>query len=205
MGSDPYAPLRRAIDRFLKASGGSGPQRPPSAGRRIPPGMLGVTITDDSKAMAKGLDRIFDAFGATMDEIPDVLRAAVPTIREAHRATFRSEGAAGRGKWRPLAPSTLRDRQRLGYGPGPILVRSGQLRDHVLSAPAVVRRRGNEVELRIRPADSVGGVPKYVANAKGTSRIPGRPMVAVGPASAAKITSQISRDLRARARAKGLI
>lgn len=166
--------------------------------------MIGVTIRDDSAAMAKGLDRIFDAFGATMDDVPDVLRSAVPTIREAHRAVFSSEGSAGRGRWAPLAPRTLAERARLGFGPGPILVRTGALRAHVLAAPAKVTRRGSTVELRIEPAPVVGGVPKYVYNALGTSTIPGRPMVALGPAAAAKVTSTISRQLRARARANGL-
>lgn len=36
--------------------------------------------------------------------------------------------ASGEGVWPPLALSTLADRERHGYGPGPILVRSGRYR-----------------------------------------------------------------------------
>lgn len=205
MTSDPYARVRRAVERFVRGTGSAGGgRRSVGAGKKIPPGMLGITITDDSRANAAGLDRIFDAFGATIDEIPDVLAAAVPTIREQHAAVFRTEGTAGRGKWAPLAPATLAERARLGYGPGPIQVRTGALRDHVLSTPAKIVRRGRTVELTIRPADKVGGVPKYRALALGTSRIPARPMVTVGPAGAARITSAISRELRRRAAARGL-
>lgn len=166
--------------------------------------MIGITIRDDAPGNTKGLDRIFDGFGATMNDLPAILLEAVPTIRAAHAEVFRSEGAAGRGRWSALAPSTLAERQRLGFGPGPILVRTGGLRDHVLSAPARITRRGNTVELRIQPAAVVDGVPKYAANALGTDRIPARPMVALGPAASARVTSVVSRALRARARANGL-
>lgn len=196
---DPLGAVRAAVARFA-ASGAKG--RP--SGNRIPPGMIGVTITDDARARSRGLDRIFDAFGATVDDFPQVLEAAVPTVREAHRRVFESEGASGRGKWAPLAPATLRDRARLGFPPGPIHVRTGALKAHVLAAPARVTRSGTGVELRIRPDDNVAGVPKYRALALGTSRIPARPMVALGPGDAARVTSTIQRAFRDRARAHGL-
>lgn len=197
---DPYGAVRAAVARFTKLAGAKG--RP--SGNRIPPGMIGITITDDARTRTRGLDRIFDAFGATIDDLPQVLDAAVPTIREAHRRVFATEGAAGRGKWAPLAPATLRDRARKGFGPGPIHVRTGALRDHVLTAPARITRSGSTVELRIRPDDNVGGVPKYRALALGTDRIPARPMVALGPGEATAVTSTIQRAFRARAQAHGL-
>lgn len=193
MTGSPYDKLRAAVKRFTG--------RTSSAGAA---GMMRVTIADHSPAGAKGFDRLFDGLNATLDDMPAILAGALPTIREAHRSVFTTEGAAGRGSWPALAPSTLRDRARLGYGPGPILERSGQLKAHVLSTPATITRKGNTVELRIRPADSVGGVPKYVANALGTSRIPARPMVAIGPAGATKVTSAIMRGLRARAAREGI-
>ena len=60
------------------------------------------------------------------------MTAAVPTIRAAHRENFTTEGASGRGAWAALAPRTLAERARLGFGPGPILTRTGALRAHVL-------------------------------------------------------------------------
>lgn len=199
--TDAAKRLRAAVQAFLKSSGRSSSPRP---GGRIPPGMIGVTIVDDSTSNLRGLDRIFDAFGATIDELPDVLQEALPSIREAHAAVFDTEGQAGRGSWASLAPSTLEDRARKGFPPGPILFRTGALRRHVLSAPARITRKGDTVELRIRPDNNVDGVPKYSALALGTSRIPARPMVTVGPAQAAKVTSSIQRALRRRAQANGL-
>lgn len=189
------AKARRAAERFAAEVG-------PAGGG----GGLRVTIFDDSAANGRGVDRIFEAFDATIDDIPLVLRDAVPSVREAHRAVFSTEGSAGRGAWPPLAPRTLAERRRLGYGPGPILVRTGALMRHVLAAEAKINRTGDGFELRIEPGVSVGGVPKYRALAKGSAatNLPGRPMVAVGPQAATRITSTIQRALRARAAANGL-
>lgn len=199
--ADPYARLRAAIARFTRSAGGGGGG---STSGGVPAGFLRVTIVDDVNGNRKGIDRLFDAFDATIDDIPDVFRESLPAIRAAHRAVFASEGASGRGRWTPLAPSTLAERARLGYGPGPIHVRTGALRDHVLSAPAQITRFAGGVELRIEPDANVGGVPKYRALALGTDRIPSRPMVALGRPAAARVTSTIQRALRNRARSHGL-
>ena len=199
--ADPYARLRAAIRTFTARAGGA----TSAGGSGVPAGLLRVTIVDDSPENRAGLDRLFDAFGATVDDFPAIMLGALPTIRAAHRAVFASEGAAGRGRWAALAPATLVDRARRGFGPGPILVRTGALRSHVLAARAQVKTSGTgNVELRIRPDDNVGGVPKYRALALGTSRIPARPMVALGSSGSVAVTSAISRAFRARARANGL-
>lgn len=190
MANDPLARVRQAVAKLSRETATGGFMR--------------VSIVDDTATGSAGLDRIFDAFSATMDDMPRILEAVVPDIRAAHRAVFATEGAAGRGRWARLAPATLRERQRLGFGPGPIHVRTGALREHVLSAPAKITRRGDTTELRIRPADNVGGVPKYRALALGTSTIPARPMVALGPNAARSVTSGIQRAMRARAAAHGL-
>lgn len=169
-------------------------------------GMIRLTITDDNGRATKGLDRVFDALGATMRELEDVLRESVPTIRAAHRATFTSEGARGRGKWQPLAARTLADRRRKGYPPGPILVRSGKLKAHVLNTPAVTRRTGRDVTLTIAPSPTVAGTgkPYYRVQALGggPSAIPSRPMVAIGSTSATKVSAAISRNLQRRYQAR---
>lgn len=46
--------------------------------------------------------------------------------------TFEAEGRPR--KWQPLQPATIADRQRKGFGPGPILVRSGALKSSLTSA-----------------------------------------------------------------------
>jgi hypothetical protein len=192
------AAIIAAVRRFERAT------RPNAPGG----GMLRVTITDDARGNTRGFDRVFGGMEAVIDAFPDALRDAVPEIRLAHRAVFSTEGRAGRGAWDPLASSTIADRRRKGYPPGPILLRSGALREHVLSTPAVIAREGDGWTLTIAPTPLVAGTGKryYRVQARGggKSNLPPRPMVAVGPASAAKITSRISRYLRQVAAARGL-
>lgn len=191
--ADRMRRLQKAAQTASKASRGA------SSGLR-------VTILDDSKKHGRGVDRIFDAFDATMEDIPDVLEGTVPLIRELHGDVFDTEGTAGRGAWAGLASRTIRERKRLGYGSGPILQRTGGLKAHVLSTPAVISRAGNGYELRIEPKKVVDGVPKYHALAMGLpeNNLPGRPMVAIGPKGATRFASQLQRLLRARAQANGL-
>lgn len=175
--------LRRAVDAFERSAGGGG---------------IRLTINDDGPADRRGFDRVFVGLEATIDAFPQALRAALPAIRAGHAQNFRSE-SSGFGGWAPLAPATQRQRARLGYGAAhPILVRTGQLRGHVLTAPARISRVSGGFELRIAPSPSVGGRPKYVANARGTSRIPARPMVSLTPQASTAVTSAISRFLRNR-------
>lgn len=184
--------LEKAAQRAASTSRGSGGLR--------------VTILDDSKGRGRGVDRIFDAFDATMDDIPDVLKDTVPLIRELHARVFETEGTAGRGAWAGLSARTIAQRVRLGYGRGPILQRTGALKDHVLSTPAKITRKGDGYELRIQPKKNVAGIPKYHALAMGLAEnnLPGRPMVTIGPQGATRFASQLQRLLRARAQANGL-
>lgn len=193
------------LKRIEKAAQAASRGSAASAGRGLSSGIR-VTILDDSKKRGKGVDRIFDALDATMEDIPNILADTVPTIREIHKQVFATEGSAGRGAWAGLSPRTIAQRKRLGFGAGPILKRTGALEDHVLTTPAQITRDGDGYELRIQPDPSVGGVKKYRALALGYAKnsLPGRPMVAIGPTGARKFTTQLARLLRARAAANGL-
>lgn len=186
--------VSQAVDKFNRAtrSGGSS-----SAVR--------LTINDDDAASTTGFDRLFTGLGVTLAGLEVVLGSppVIDAIREQFARNFDQEG--GRTRWAALAPSTVEERKRLGYGGAhPILQRTGALRRHVLAAPPKVTRTGAGAELRIRPGDSVGGEPKYLALAMGTRHMPGRPMVVIDASGAVKVTSAISRALRQRAQAAGL-
>lgn len=157
-------------------------------------GAVRLTINDDDPARTTGLDRVFVGLGAVLENLPRALESALPVVRQQFRANFQREG--GREAWAALAPSTIDERLRLGYGRGPKLQRTGKLMRHVLNAPAKTTRSGEGAVMRIRPADSVGGVPKYRILALGGSRIPSRPMVVLNKDGAVAVTSAISRTLR---------
>lgn len=190
---------QQAAERFQRSTAGTGPTMAP----------IRMTFNDDDPASTRSFDRVFDGLGVTLAGMVSVL--GDPSVLAAIRAAFADnfDKEAARSKWPALAASTIRERKRLGFGPGPILNRTGALRQHVLGAPATVTRTAGGAVLRIAPGPSVNGVRKYRILAMGGTtptggRIPARPMVVLKPGRSVKVTSAISRALRARARANGL-
>ncbi len=51
------------------------------------------------------------------------------TVRHGFANNFVNQGL--NGAWPSLAPATLRDRSRLGFAPGPILIRTGRYRNSI--------------------------------------------------------------------------
>lgn len=192
--------VQRAVQRFQQQTAGRGPTAAP----------VRLTINDDDPANTRGFDRVFIGLEVTLNGLTTVLSDAtvVKAVRDQFDRNFEREG--GRTAWAPLAPATAAERRRLGYGARhPILDRTGALRRHVLTTPAQTRRVAGGAELRIQPSPSVGGVRKYRFLAKGGrtptgGRVPARPMVVIDSSGAVKVTSAISRALRARAAANGL-
>lgn len=189
----------RALTRFDSQTAGSGPVSAP----------IRLTINDGDPASTTGFDRVFVSLGVTLGGMTAVLSdaAVLAAIRKAFEQNFDREG--GRTSWPALASSTIVERRRKGYGAGPILQRTGALKRHVLTTPAVTSTTGRGAQLRISPSPSVNGVRKYRILALGGrtptgGRIPSRPMVVLTPQGSVKVTSAISRALQARAAANGL-
>jgi len=88
--------------------------------------MAAVTMTlhlDDAGFRALlARARSLDLTGA-MKQVGEVLLNRVAE-------SFRSESSPEGRKWKPLKASTIAERLRLGYGPGPILRREGWLAEH---------------------------------------------------------------------------
>lgn len=57
-----------------------------------------------------------------------------PVVQRSTEARFASEGDEAVGKWQPLARSTIGIRESLGFGPGPINVRTGEMKESVTDA-----------------------------------------------------------------------
>lgn len=173
-------------------------------------GFVRVSFNDDDGADTRGMDRVFVGLDVTLAGMASVLSDAsvLSAIRKAFAQNFTDEGA--RKPWAQLAPSTVQERIRKGYGGRhPILKRTGALERHVVTAPAKVTTTARGATLKIAPSPSVGGVRKYAFLAKGGTtptggKVPGRPMVVITPGSATKVSSAISRALRARAAANGI-
>lgn len=200
-GSTPKqraADVRKAVGKFnaTTAAGGSS--------------FVRVSFDDDDGADTRGFDRVFTGLDVTLAGMASVLSdsAVLSVIRQQFAANFTAE--AGRKPWAQLAPTTVQERIRKGYGGRhPILQRTGALKRHVMTAPAKTTTTARGATLRIAPSPSVGGVRKYAMLAKGGTtptggKVPARPMVVLTPGGATKVSSAISRALRARAAANGI-
>lgn len=92
--------------------------------------MLRVQISgwlDGANIISRKLDAIAERTRDVRPAYPEM----VAIFQNIVAATFESEGASGAsGLWAPLAPRTVRDRERQGYGGShPILIRSNTLRN----------------------------------------------------------------------------
>jgi phage gpG-like protein len=89
---------------------------------------------------------------------------------ERNVTNFRNAGKRWQAAWRPLAPTTLAEKLRLGYPPN-ILVRSGDLRTSLTMRPLGVEQ--------LRPHDVEAGtnVPYADFHQRGTKRMPQRKLV----------------------------
>jgi hypothetical protein len=88
----------------------------------------GALITYDIRILEDDLGAWLPA-----EELKAAMEETLKVVEEEIKANFDSRQAS----WRPLAIGTIQQRLRQGYGPGPILIRSGTLRDNVASGHEV--------------------------------------------------------------------
>jgi len=109
------------------------------------------------------------ALTAAIVDMSPAMRRAVEIVADCIETNFRSESSAGEA-WQPLAPRTVEDRERKGYGGA----HEDRVRDNVLrntaSAHRVATRDGAEV--------GPDGCEYAGAQADGTYRIPARDFLA---------------------------
>ena len=93
------------------------------------------------------------------------------------RSIERNFAHEGRPKrWKPLAPITIAERLALGFGPGPILVRTGRM------------KRGFRARIGPRSYRVFNRAPYFSYHQLGTDRIPARPMLVLLPQDKAQFT-----------------
>lgn len=90
------------------------------------------TLTIQRNSVGQDLMRLVDRIA---NPGPAQKRSVSDAIRRGFQDNFTTQGAAGPGKWEPLAPPTVAARTKLGWGStGPILVRRGVLRNTWVNA-----------------------------------------------------------------------
>lgn len=159
----------------------------------------------------------FWTWGKAIEDLSPAWMDIGDDIRADNAANFASEGGwysfgatvartgSGRGargsSWAPLAPSTVRERERLGYGGAhPILVRQGDLMESL----TVLGARGNIT--RIGPTSAEFGTAHPLApfHHWGTRRMPARPLVGLTWRRKQGIVKRLGDYIREQALAAGL-
>lgn len=116
----------------------------------------------------KGINKTIQALEAEARQLSDhrdFLRDEVaPLLKREFRDVFRSRGY---GKWLPLAPSTIAQRRRDGYGTAPLIRTGNYLKNSANLRGQRIRRNVLEITSPINYA---------MYHEFGTSRIPSRPV-----------------------------
>lgn len=92
-----------------------------------------VADTRTADIIMEGFLKAFDSQTVTSELL---VGRVYPLLQGRARARFASEGDDVSGAWAELRPYTQKERAKGGFGPrGPINVRTGQLRSHVIDRP----------------------------------------------------------------------
>lgn len=100
--------------------------------------------------------------------------------RESTMARFADEGDASSGKWLPLTQRTIDIRQSEGFGPGPINVRTGEMRAWATGGDVGVKAQGPAFAHLTYPHSPPGGELERkvsVAQSGDGDRTPARPIL----------------------------
>lgn len=133
--------------------------------------------------------RVEMALTSVMDAVSDAELATwlgsdvVQIMQERARARFASEGDDASGRWAPLAPSTIEDRLRSGYGGAhPINRRTGELERAITGATGAVEAFGGGTQLTFPGVSDTGTDLSFKISTaqRGNDRSTSRPVAAVG-------------------------
>lgn len=149
-----------------------------------------ITVEDAAPAaLLASVDLALSPFG-----LQSFLRTQVdPYIRLRAEQRFAMEGDDVTGPWAPLQTSTVAIRESLGFpGPGPINVRTGDLKEYVLRSPAHFAPFGGGAMMSVPgppPSGSEAGAAYSTAQmGKSRPHTPPRPVLALGQTDKAAIT-----------------
>lgn len=114
--------------------------------------------------------------------------------------TSRSYLGADAGPWKPLAASTIQERIRLGFGPEPILWRTGALME------SLTDRDADGAIFDVGPDHLTVGSDLFYAgfHQEGTSKMPARPMVGLSWTRGQAIKNRLRAFVYEQVRAAGL-
>lgn len=125
---------------------------------------------------------------AGLGNMSPFMTAVAQHVTEVSKRSFSNQASPAGAGWKSLALATIADRASQGYGPTPILVRKGTLRDSVRYALDMLGSRAS-----IGSDLVYAGVHQFGNKAK--PRVPARPFLGVAPESEAFIWNALSSHL----------
>ena len=166
-------------------------------------GFITITLTYEGANGPQQIARRLATWGARIDDLSEPLTTIGEDLLGDFALNMLSEGglfARGR-RWKRLAPGTVRDRERQGYGSGPILWRTGALAESLAYQGA----NGNVFRVS-RNQLSVGTEVFYAGfHQAGTRRMPRRAVVGLTRNRRAAIIARLNDFVKAQAMAQGIL
>lgn len=160
-------------------------------------GFLDITFSVD------GVDEVRQSFvtwGKAIEDLTPAWQAVADDVRADFMLNMIGEGSLFAGGWAPLAESTLTEKRRAGYGAMPILWRSGDLGESLVTA-------GAEGNVSIIGPDGVtlGTAIRYASfHQQGTTKMPARKIVGLTWQRKSGVVKRLGDYVREQARAAGL-
>lgn len=150
-----------------------------------------VEIQVDLKELNKVLDRLGQAL--EYRQLSTIFVSRVEQyLRNRTESRFSNEGDDASGTWAPLKTPTLIFRKRQGYPPGPINVRSGELRRWATTAGLGHSAKGGGVEFQYPQTKPTGELLKKVTTAqRGNKRAVPRLILATNDHDLERIMTEV--------------
>lgn len=140
-----------------------------------------------ANAQRRAMAKIKDISHSTSQLTAIVERAATQQID--------SQGARSGSRYRPLAASTVKQKQRLGFGNKPILVRTGALRQFISrSAIAQVTNNGRRLEISFSSGDTALARVAAIQQ-RGSRQLPSRQILVLDASDKAQIKQTIANNV----------
>lgn len=124
------------------------------------------------KGTTKSASAVLGALAVKLESTvlgPAIAEFMTPVVQQSTEARFTGEGDQAVGKWEPLAKSTIDQRLKMGFGRGPINVRTGEMKDSVTDAAffGISRVSQGFVQLRYPEVPPGGELLTKVKTAQG--------------------------------------
>jgi phage gpG-like protein len=157
-----------------------------------------IQITFDVSGIAT-VQQKFATYGADVKDLSVPFTEIADDLQADFTLNMATEGALFGGGWAPLAPSTIADRVRKGYGAGPILYRTGALANSLSGDNSGAIKEVTPASVTVGTA-----VPYAGYHQTGTKKMPMRRIIGLSWARRSLIVRRLADYIRMLAAESGI-